>query len=216
MARQGKIARLPLALREALNTRLEGGESAGKILPWLNALPETLAVLEEDFEGLRVSEQNLSEWRKGGFVEWQGRRDRLNHTKDLANEAVRLARANGGSLAEGSAAIAAGRILEVLEACDGKMEMPELLKAVQGITSLASIDAARGKMSLEKEKLKRKDQQIALEQKKFQRTTCELFLKWREDKRAEEAVLGEGTNTEKIEKLGQLMFGEDWKPNEHH
>ena len=55
-----------------------------------------------------------------------------------------------------------------------------------------------------------KDEQLRLAQKKFQRETASLFLKWQADERAK-AIAGSGaTNAEKIEALGQAMFGEDW------
>ena len=54
-------------------------------------------------------------------------------------------------------------------------------------------------------------QQLSLDQKRFQRETCELFLKWAATKRASEIANSPSTNAEKIEQLGQLMFGEDWK-----
>ena len=55
-------------------------------------------------------------------------------------------------------------------------------------------------------------QQLALDRAKFQRETCSLFLKWAEDQRAQEIAQGSAPNSEKIDKLGALMFGEDWKP----
>ncbi len=57
-----------------------------------------------------------------------------------------------------------------------------------------------------------KGRQLDLDREKFQRETCELFLKWAADKRALEIASGpSATNAAKIEQLGQLMFGEDWK-----
>ncbi len=51
---------------------------------------------------------------------------------------------------------------------------------------------------------------LALSREKFQRDTCALFLKWVNDEKAK-AIAGSGaTNAEKIEQLGQAMFGEDW------
>ena len=38
--RNGKIARLPLEIREQLNRRLDDGEQGQPDLDWLNALPE--------------------------------------------------------------------------------------------------------------------------------------------------------------------------------
>ena len=46
-----------------------------RLIEWLNALPEVKAVLKADFEGVAISEMNLSQWRNGGFLDWQARRD---------------------------------------------------------------------------------------------------------------------------------------------
>ncbi|MGP8238342.1 MAG: hypothetical protein ACLQVW_23420 [Limisphaerales bacterium] len=43
MTRNGKIARLPLAIRQQLNLRLQNGELAQDRLSWLNHLPEVQA-----------------------------------------------------------------------------------------------------------------------------------------------------------------------------
>src|SRR5713101_951139 len=40
LSRNGKIARLPLAIRQELNRRLQNGEQGKKLVAWLNALPE--------------------------------------------------------------------------------------------------------------------------------------------------------------------------------
>ncbi|MGO8699061.1 MAG: hypothetical protein ACLQVY_15200 [Limisphaerales bacterium] len=40
MTRNGKIARLSLAIRQQLNLRLQNGELAQDLLSWLNQLPE--------------------------------------------------------------------------------------------------------------------------------------------------------------------------------
>ncbi|MGO8676222.1 MAG: hypothetical protein ACLQVX_10175 [Limisphaerales bacterium] len=43
MTPNGKIARLPLAIRQQLNLRLQNGELAQDLLSWLNQLPEVQA-----------------------------------------------------------------------------------------------------------------------------------------------------------------------------
>jgi hypothetical protein len=64
--------------------------------------------------------------------------------------------------------------------------------------------------------LKSRDQDIdtaglALQRKKFQRESCELFLKWFEDKRVSDIAGAKGLGSaEKVEQLGQLIFGEEW------
>src|ERR1700723_3658556 len=70
MTRLGKIARLPRETRELLNVRLNNGEEGKALVVWLNGLPEAQAVLAAKFEGRAISEQNLSEWKKGGYEDW--------------------------------------------------------------------------------------------------------------------------------------------------
>jgi hypothetical protein len=83
----GKIARLPRKIRDELNLRLENGEPAGSILPWLNALPEVKAILADRFASSPVSQQNLTNWRQGGYQQW--REDRQHH--DLVRALVQHA-----------------------------------------------------------------------------------------------------------------------------
>ncbi len=86
-ARKGKIARLPCACREEVNRRLEQAEPAPKLLAWLNALPEVQKVLREEFDGVPISEQNLSRWRQGGFQEAMLRQDLwVNLTRSLSSQ----------------------------------------------------------------------------------------------------------------------------------
>ena len=97
MARTGKIARLPQVLRSELNRRLRDGENGATLVEWLNALPEVQEVLETDFAGRPLNEQNLSEWRQGGFREWQRHQDScdlvcslVERSDDLDDEADQL------------------------------------------------------------------------------------------------------------------------------
>ena len=66
----GKIARLSRAVRAQLNPRLLDGEEGKQIALWLNSLPEVNERLAEKFEGRPINEQNLSNWRQGGYEDW--------------------------------------------------------------------------------------------------------------------------------------------------
>jgi hypothetical protein len=66
----GKIANLPPHIRDELNHRLTEGEPGTELVAWLNAKPEVVKVLRERFDGIPISEQNLSEWRKHGYQKW--------------------------------------------------------------------------------------------------------------------------------------------------
>jgi hypothetical protein len=69
-SRNGKIARLPLAIRRQLNQRLQNGERGGPLIEWLNRLPEVQAVLAAQFNGQPIVQQNLSAWKLGGYRDW--------------------------------------------------------------------------------------------------------------------------------------------------
>src|SRR5262245_9844301 len=90
MVRNGKIALLPTAVRELLNYRLEENHPGNEILTWLNALPETKEIVKNHFDGKPVSKQNLSEWRQGGFEEWQMRYLLTGNLRDAAFDAAVL------------------------------------------------------------------------------------------------------------------------------
>ena len=98
MNRTSKITRLPEPLREELNQRLRNGEPAHIILPWLNKLPEVIALVEEHYGGNLISPQNLSDWNLGGYREWLTRQEMRESSKDFAAEAAHLGTAAGGSL----------------------------------------------------------------------------------------------------------------------
>ena len=83
-AHNGKIGRLPGAIREQLNQRLADGEPARTVLVWLNALPEVQSVLATQFSGQPVSEPNLSRWRTGGYQLWLKERERRAVVRELS------------------------------------------------------------------------------------------------------------------------------------
>ena len=87
MTRNGKIAHLPRHLRDQLNQRLEDGEQSKSLVRWLNTLDEVHDILDLYFDGRPISEQNLSEWKNGGFLDWQHRQEtdqRIQRLLDLA------------------------------------------------------------------------------------------------------------------------------------
>jgi hypothetical protein len=65
---RGKVARLPLALRDELNRRLLDGQTGTEVLDWINAEPVTIERMKALHGGRKISHQNLSEWRKRGYA----------------------------------------------------------------------------------------------------------------------------------------------------
>jgi hypothetical protein len=81
--RVGKIARLPGAVRHELNRRLHNGALGWELVPWLNALPEVQHVLTQRFANRPITEDNLSEWRRGGFQDWLVHEERRVRLREL-------------------------------------------------------------------------------------------------------------------------------------
>jgi len=84
--RNGKIARLPLCVREHLNRRLQDGEPGKKLVAWLNSLPEVRSVIHAEFGGRPVREQNLSEWKQAGYRDWLALQEAREATARLDEE----------------------------------------------------------------------------------------------------------------------------------
>jgi len=96
--RTGKIARLPREIRDQLNQRLNDGQPGRRLVTWLNSLPEVQQVLAADFDGRPLNEQNLSDWKAGGYLDWQTRLETLAQSRELAADSHELATATDGKL----------------------------------------------------------------------------------------------------------------------
>jgi hypothetical protein len=90
MTRNGKIARLPKTVREELNRRIDNNELGKELVRWLNGLPNVQQVVAQEFNGNPIREQNLSEWKKGGFRDWQLLQERRELVQDLQENAEAL------------------------------------------------------------------------------------------------------------------------------
>lgn len=87
----------------------------------------------------------------------------------------------------------------------------------QDLEGFVAIRSARAKAEIEKAKLQLREQAerrlaegLKLQREKFRRETCELFLKWWEDKQAREIAASSDSFADKIRRLDQLMFPDDW------
>lgn len=203
-ARRGKIARLPLRIRTELNRRIRDGQPGSIILDWLNDLPEVTTILADQFEAVPVSAQNLSEWRDGGYTEWLDHQDKTERIRSLAKLSMDLAAAAGGDISAGSAAIAGGRLLSMIEAADED----QLTVLIDKVATLRSCEIAAGTLKLKGQRLAQQDRALHLAESKFRRETAEMFLKWYEDTRAKEIAASNAGKDIKTEKLVQLFFGD--------
>ncbi len=88
MTPTGKIARLPLVIREQLNSRLFDGESGRDALAWLNSLPEVINYLKANYDGTPISDSNLSAWKIGGYESWIRQQEIRTWVQRLSEESA--------------------------------------------------------------------------------------------------------------------------------
>jgi hypothetical protein len=92
-----------------------------------------------------------------------------------------------------------------------RLDEEQINAAAQVAFELEAVKAQDLKAFFLLRKLRQKDKDQALDRARFQRDTCELFLQWHADAQARQIADGPASNSEKIDSLGRLMFGEEWK-----
>ncbi|MEI7819473.1 MAG: hypothetical protein WCK55_01045 [Verrucomicrobiota bacterium] len=171
MTRLGKIARLPRQIREELNRRLSDGEVGKRLVHWLNTLPEVQAVLAAEFGRRPINEQNLSDWKQGGFEDWLRHQEARAWVQSLAEEEDAL-RAESGSipLAERLTApvlVGLGRLLRDAPATSGGPEQGRVLLGVaQQLAQLRRGNAQAERMRLERERWETEQEEAREEKRK--------------------------------------------------
>lgn len=207
MTRNGKIARLPRGLRDELNRRLAGGEPGARLVAWLNALPEVRAALAGEFAGRPVSEQNLSEWRQGGFRDWQARQETLGMARELAADAGELAAATDGRLADHLATVVTARYAAEVAGWDGEAteDFRRRLRALRGlcqdIVELRRGDHGAARLKLEQERLER-------DREKTQEEVVQQFEQWVRNPAVRDWVCQAWASPEERERRLRELFGQ--------
>ena len=156
MTRNGKIARLPRAVRLELNRRLQNGEQGKKLVAWLNALPDVQAIVAAEFGGKIIREQNLSEWKQGGYRDWQAQQEAFEIAGRLGEDAAEWAREDRAPLTDTVAhwlaaryAVATRRVAET-----GGREGWRLLREMCGdVVELRKGDHSAERLRIERERL---------------------------------------------------------------
>jgi hypothetical protein len=186
MTRLGKIARLPREIREQLNVRLSNGEVGRQLVEWLNGLPEVSVVLAAHFGGRPISEQNLTEWKQGGYEEWLRHQEDCSYARILTEDACELEKEAGGiRLGDRLAApmaLALGRLMREVTASPANVEQQRTLLGVARELALlrrSSNDAER--VRLERERWETKQAELAEEKRKHHAQEAEKA--WRKTHR---------------------------------
>jgi len=211
---------LPLAIRTEVNQRLLAGEPASRIIAWLHTKEEVLRVLDDYFKEQPINPQNMTEWRQGGYRDWLDRRARTERVKELSEYAARVAAAGDGDLMQSSAALAGGQLLEILEDLDVEAQKKLLaekpttfLKLLGTLSNLQRSGADARRAAVSEEAARLAEEKLHLARAKFERQTCELFLRWF-DKREAKAIAERGDldRGEQIDQLRLVIFGENPHP----
>jgi hypothetical protein len=203
-ARKGKIARLPHAIRHELNTRLRDGAVGTDIIEHLNSLPEVQAILAEQFGGEPIKPQNLTDWRQGGYQDWLKQQDKYEEARKTTDHAQYICSSLGLDPSDALSVIITGHLVNLLS---GEASLDDLAKLGPLFNAVTNVK----KVGLDQRKIDQAAADLDLRQKKFQRDTAQIFIKWYKDKRAADVVEDAGMSTDqKTEILGQIMFGEDW------
>jgi len=128
MTRNGKIARLPAAIRTALNQRILDGEQGQPLVEWLNGLPNVQAVLQAQFDGHAITENNLSQWRNGGYAAWETGERMADNVKSIMDGTTALKAAAKEALTDRMALMLAANMAIALQ---GLESMPDGIEKVK-------------------------------------------------------------------------------------
>ena len=206
MSRNGKIARLPRELRDRLNARLDNGESAVRLTEWLNALPEVEQVLRKYFAGRPISEQNMSEWKSGGYRDWLARQEMLAQTRELTADAAELSEAAGGRLTDHLATALAARYAAALVGWNGDAnedfarKLRTLRALCQDIVELRRGDHSGARLNIEQERLDR-------EREKTEEEVAEHFKRWAQNPAVREWMCKNWISPEERERRMREILG---------
>lgn len=155
--RNGKVARLPHQIREQLNHRLSDGEPGNRLVEWLNNLPEVRQVLARGFGGRQINEQNLSEWRQGGYQDWLKQQERRKLVRQLAEEAGELQEEAGGyEVSQHLAAVLGAELAESAQellatTTDPKERWARLQELLLELSRLRREDCRAGRLQIARE-----------------------------------------------------------------
>ena len=175
--RNGKIARLPRNLRNQLNRRLDDAEQGAKLVAWLNRQPRVRQILAENFQGQPISEQNLSEWKAGGYQDWVLQQESLEQARDLAADAGDVSAATDGRLSDHLATVLAARYATLLAKWDGEVtenftrQVRALRGLAQDIATLRRGDHHVARLHLEEKRLEQ-------HREKTQAEMVDHFKRW--------------------------------------
>ena len=176
-ARTGKIARLPLEIREELNKRLLNGQEGRPLVDWLNGHPAVQAVMAAHFQGSLIREQNLSEWRKGGHQDWKRDQEAHLQVSSFLERVGGMQEVAKDGLTNQLALFLSARMVLEFQRLDRLPDGDEKSKIWRELTACL-VALRRGDLEMERLRLQR--ERYGLRHKSQEEREAE-FWKWAED-----------------------------------
>jgi len=153
----GKVARLPVAIRQELNWRLFNGEEGRQLVAWLNGLPEVQTMLAAHFQGQPIGEMNLSRWKHGGYMAWCEQQVALMSVATVFEHSNDLQQAVKNGLTDRMRMVLAARLAREVQIMDSMSEGDDKTKACREIIGTLSLlkrgEVQDERLRLEREKL---------------------------------------------------------------
>src|ERR1051325_7940422 len=131
MSSIGKIGRLPLAVREELNRKLQDAVPAIALVPWLNSLKSVQEIMATWFEGRPITDGNVSEWKNGGYHFWRLQQEAILHIQRASEESRQLQTHSQGRAGDDLALILQARYAALISQWDGDINDKEKIKLLR-------------------------------------------------------------------------------------
>lgn len=203
MGNIGKIGRLPVAIREELNRRLQDNRPGDELLEWLNALPEMKSTLAKEFDGQPISQQNLSNWKCGGYRRWEREQEAVRVAGEAASASSAVRAAAKGSLGDQLATMLTARYAALLSEWEGGLADEKSLESLRALC-VDVVRLRRGDHSERRVKVMEGDNQGV-----SQSEILEYFYRWAQHPRIKEWIC-DGETRPAMKKLAlRRIFGGD-------
>jgi len=153
--RTGKIARLPKAMRDVVNLMLRDGATSAAIIKALEQAKGNGATAADGLPIEIPNEQNLTNWKDGGYQDWLLEQQRLDDMKFKREMALEIVRQNEGSkIHEAALQLASSQLYEVISEFDLASLKDLLHEKPENFADLVNSLAKLSKGALEIEKFK--------------------------------------------------------------
>jgi hypothetical protein len=204
MPNPGKLGRLPWAVKRELHRQLRDAVPGTAILTWLNDQPEVQAVLADQWDGRKVTPQNLSDYKGSAeYQKWLKSQEALEVSREKTKFVLDFSAEAGLDLMDTADSLVVSRLLEDLEAAEGD----DAVNLMRTLATFRKGGNARALIEVRRAELALSEKRSALDRDKFERQTVAAFMKFAKTPEAQ-AILDNGKpKAVQMDLLHELMFG---------